>query len=66
MRVRLRVAYELRADARPGPARLWDEFDRAENELVQTYDGVPLAVAAIADEFARVSAATSALAEALG
>jgi hypothetical protein len=66
LRVQLRVAYELRADARPGPAHLWDEFDRAESDLVQTYDGVPLDVAAIAEEFARVSAATGALAEALG
>jgi hypothetical protein len=65
VRVQLRVAYELRADARPGPAHLWDEFDRAESDLVQTYNGVPLAVAAIAEEFARVNAATGALAEAL-
>lgn len=64
-RVQLRVAYELRADARPGPAHLWDEFDRAESDLVQTYDGVPLAADAIAGDFARVSAATRAIADAL-
>jgi hypothetical protein len=63
VRVQLRVAYELHADARPGPAHLWDEFDRAESDLVQTYDGVPLDVGAIADGFARISAATSALAD---